>query len=112
MDSFGSRYGPVPSSCEHSNEHPGSINGWELLDQLSDYKMLKNDSSPWSWKAHHSVHKLPPLDPILSQMNPVHRLSPYYFLRSHLHLGLPSGLLLSGFPTENLYTFIMTLEVR
>jgi hypothetical protein len=23
----------------------------EFLDQLSDYKLLKNDSGPWSWKA-------------------------------------------------------------
>jgi hypothetical protein len=34
-------------SCEHNNEHLGSIKGGEFRDQLSDYKILK-DSVTWS----------------------------------------------------------------
>jgi hypothetical protein len=26
-------------SCEHGNESSGSIKGWKLLDQLSDYRL-------------------------------------------------------------------------
>jgi hypothetical protein len=37
----------VAGCCEHGNEPPGSIKGEEFLDQLSDYKLLKNDSAPW-----------------------------------------------------------------
>jgi hypothetical protein len=42
-----------------------------------------------------------PLAPILSQINPVNPLMTFF-----LCLGLPSGLFLSGFPTEILYTFL------
>jgi hypothetical protein len=31
--------------CEHSNEPSGFIKGGEFLDQLSDHKLLKNDSA-------------------------------------------------------------------
>jgi hypothetical protein len=51
----------------------------------------------------------PATDTILSQMNPVHRLT-FCFLKiytfiltSHLHLGPSSGLFPSDFPTEILY---------
>jgi hypothetical protein len=32
----------------HGNEPSGSIKGGEFLDKLSDYKLLKNESTPWS----------------------------------------------------------------
>jgi len=56
----------------------------------------------WKPKFHYRVHNTPPLVPVLSQMTPVHNLQPYFskvhlILSSHLRLGLPSGLLLSGF---------------
>jgi len=35
--------------CQHGNEPSGSIKGRELLDQLSDYKLFKKDSAPWSY---------------------------------------------------------------
>jgi hypothetical protein len=54
--------------------------------------------------------KSTPLDPILSQTNPVNNpypLSPKSIVISstHLCLGLPSGLLPSVFPTNNQYAF-------
>jgi hypothetical protein len=32
----------------------------------------------WNQKFRHSVHNIPPLVPILSQMNPVHTFPPYF----------------------------------
>jgi hypothetical protein len=47
--------------------------------------------------------------PILSQINAVHTNPSYVrsilILYTHLHLGIPSGLFPSGFPTNILYTF-------
>jgi hypothetical protein len=67
-------------------------------------------------KVHHRVHKSPPLVPILSQFDPVHTIASYLskirfnivYLR-HLRLGLPSGLFPSGFPTNILYAFLVSL---
>jgi hypothetical protein len=39
--------GPVASSCGRSNEPSGYINDREFLNQLSDYQLLKKDSSSW-----------------------------------------------------------------
>jgi hypothetical protein len=38
--------GPVADSCEHGNEHSGSIKCGEFLDYLRNYHLLKKDSSP------------------------------------------------------------------
>jgi len=40
-------------SWEHSNEPWGSIKGREFLNQLSGYKLLKNDRVLWS-QSHQS----------------------------------------------------------
>jgi hypothetical protein len=32
LESFGSGYGPVESSCEHNNELAGSVKCWEILE--------------------------------------------------------------------------------
>jgi hypothetical protein len=48
--------------------------------------------------------------PILSQINPVHTIPSYLrsilIFSTHLRLGLPSGLLPFGFPTNILYAFL------
>jgi hypothetical protein len=38
----------VAGSCEHNNDHFGSIRNESFLDHLSDYYLLK-DSVPWSY---------------------------------------------------------------
>jgi hypothetical protein len=48
LDLSGSGQGPAAGSYEHDNELLGSINGKELLDQLSDYQLLIKISAPWS----------------------------------------------------------------
>ena len=62
----------------------------------------------WNPKVHHRIHKRPPPVPILRQIDPLHasQLTSRWsilILSSHLRLGLPSGLLPSGFPTKTLY---------
>jgi hypothetical protein len=40
--------GTCGGSCEHDNEPLGSIKFWEILEYLSDWRLLKKGSSPWS----------------------------------------------------------------
>jgi hypothetical protein len=54
---------------------------------------------------------LPPLVPILSQINSVHTIPSYlskihFILSTHLRLGLLSDIFSSGFPTNILYAFL------
>jgi hypothetical protein len=57
---------------------------------------------------YHDIHKRPPPDRILSQINPLN-ISPSPFLKIHfntvllLHLGLPCGPFPSGLPAKTLY---------
>jgi hypothetical protein len=37
LDAYGSRQGPVVSSCEQANDPSGSIKGSEFLDYLSNH---------------------------------------------------------------------------
>jgi hypothetical protein len=46
LDSTGSGQDPVTCACEHGNEPPDFIKGEVFLDQVSDYQVLKKDSSP------------------------------------------------------------------
>jgi hypothetical protein len=43
LDASDAGQGPAAGFCEHGNEPSGSIKGWEFLDQLSNYKLLKKD---------------------------------------------------------------------
>ena len=68
----------------------------------------------WNPNVHYGIHNSPPPAAMLSQINPLH--APHHtlwrsssILSSHLHLGLPSGLFSSGFPTKNLYTPLPSL---
>jgi len=47
LDSSGSGWGPVAGSYGHCNETFVSIKGGQFLD-LTDSKLLKKDSVPWS----------------------------------------------------------------
>jgi hypothetical protein len=40
------RIGTVGGSCEHGNEPSGSINVWEVLEWLHNWRLLKKGSAP------------------------------------------------------------------
>jgi hypothetical protein len=42
------RASELEGSCEHGDEPSGPIKGRKFLDEVSDYQLLKKDSSPWS----------------------------------------------------------------
>jgi len=67
----------------------------------------------WNPKVHYRIHKWSPPVLILSQISPVHASHPtswrsVLILSSHLRLGLPIGLLPSGFPTKTPYTLLLS----
>jgi len=69
----------------------------------------------WNPKIHYRVHRSPPLDPILSQVNLVHTfppisLIPILILSSHLPIRLPSGLFPSGPPTKIMNAFLWSWD--
>ena len=59
----------------------------------------------WNLKVHYHTYKCPTPAPILSHISPVH--SPLILI-SHLHLGFPSYLFPSGFPTKTLYATLLS----
>ena len=94
-----------------------------LFTYLLTYSTVQSPSSEANWfaasqeiprisrnpKVHYRTHKRPPPVSILGQPNPIHipvshLLEIHLKLSTHLRLGLPSGLLPSGFPTKTLYT--------
>jgi hypothetical protein len=101
---IGETYHPYPpNSVELSTS-------WEAKSCAASLSFL---SISWNPKVHYRIHKTSPPVPILSQTEPVHTTQSYLWkviliLSIHLHLGLPSGLSPSGFPTNNLYTFLFS----
>jgi hypothetical protein len=75
---------------------------WEATSCAASQELPKTLRNP---KVHCRLHKSPLVVSILSQINPVHT-TPSYLSKIHLHLGLPSGLFPSGFPTNILYAFL------
>jgi hypothetical protein len=94
-----------------------------LLTYLLTYLLMDQSPSEANWfiaiqeisrillnpKVHYHIHNCPPPVSILSQPNPLHTPHQTFWrstliLSSHLRLGLPSGLVPSGFPTKTLYT--------
>jgi hypothetical protein len=46
LDRSGSESEPVEGSCEHGNEHSGSIKCCEVLEYLHNWQLLKKGSAP------------------------------------------------------------------
>jgi hypothetical protein len=80
-----------------------------VLEKLIVSQLIKILRHLWCLQVHHCVHKNLPLDPILSQLNPVHIIINYLryilILPYCLRLVLPSGLFpLSFTPPHAYYT--------
>jgi hypothetical protein len=90
---------------------------WALLQKMPNLKLRKNFQAFYGTRRFITMFtKSPPLVPVLSQINPIHAIPSCLSLRSklivhtHLHLGLPSGLLHSSFPTNILYAFVSPIH--
>ena len=64
----------------------------------------------WNPKIHYRIHNSQTHVPFLNQIDSVHSTSrkSILILSSHLRLGVPSGLLPSGFPTKTLYVPLLS----
>ena len=67
----------------------------------------------WNPEIHYCGYNSPPPVPILSQINPIHALHPTSWrsiltLSSHPYLGLSRGLFPSRYPTQPLYTPLLS----
>jgi hypothetical protein len=84
------------------------IHSWEAAICAATRELLGILRNP---KVHYRIQKGPQLVPILSKTDPVHTIPSYarsiILWPTHLHLGLPSCLFPSGFPTNILYTFLI-----
>jgi hypothetical protein len=82
---------------------------WALLEKLPIVQLLKNFRAFYgTWRFITMFTRA-----LLSQIDPVHTIPSYLskiilMLSTHLHLGLPSGLFPSYFPTNILYAFLFS----
>ena len=81
------------------------VNPWEANRCSASQEILH---ILWDPKVCYHIHKLPPPVPNLSQNNPTSSRS-ILILSSHLHPGLPNGLLPSDLPTKTLYAPLLSL---
>ena len=87
-------------------QNPSSEANWFSASQEIT-RILRNS------KVLYRIHKCPPPVPILSQLDPIHTPNhtswrSILILSSHLRLGLPSGFIPSGFPTNTLYRLLLS----
>jgi hypothetical protein len=62
--------------------------GQDISRLFGTRRFTKSHPLVWNPKVHYHVHKSPPVDSILIQLNPIHPLARYYSHNSsHLHLG-------------------------
>ena len=77
---------------------------WEPKSSSASQEILR---IPWNPKVHYRVHKSPPHDPFLTQIN---LLTDVFTVKLsyHLHPVLPSRLFPSGLPTKHLYSRLLS----
>jgi hypothetical protein len=73
------------SSSEYGKPVQWSSLSWEA----SSHSDGQSSSLLWNLKVHYCFHKIPQLDPIVSQISPVHIVTPYYS-QIHFNSILPS----------------------
>jgi hypothetical protein len=91
----------------------GQSSSWERRGSPLSQKII---CILWKSRFHYRADHLPPV-PTLSQINPVHALPSDFFkthsnINPHLHLRLPNGLFLSGFPTKKNPVWTNSFPIR
>ena len=77
------------------------LTGWQLVKKFSAFHWTRRFITALKSVRHLSLSWASPIQSIYSHPNSWRSI---LILSTHLRLGLPSGLLPSGFPTKNLYT--------
>jgi hypothetical protein len=111
LKTFMTKIREVSNSLTHSLTHGAE----PFLRSCQLCSHSRNSQRFMKPKVHYRVHNIPPLIPILSQIDPIHTIPshPIYLrsiliLSTHLRLGLPRGLFHSGIPTNILYEFLFS----